>query len=211
MRLTVLGASGGTGTQVVRQALESGHQVTAVVRDPARLDVSPHDGLDVVAADLADVAAIEPLVKDRDAVISALGSRDRGPTTVCTDGARSTIAAMTATGGGRLLVVSASGFHTAGDGIVPRAVVKPLLKRLLRHPFADMARMEELLRESGLRWTIVRPPQLTDGPRTGAVRSRIDANVRGSFRISRADLADFLLRAAGDESLAGVAVSVARA
>jgi putative NADH-flavin reductase len=209
MKITVFGATGGIGVQVVRQALAAGHQVTAVVRDPARLDVAGHQLLDVVVADVMDPAAIAPAVDSRDVVISALGARDRRPTTVCREGVRSVIAAMAKTGTSRLLVVSNSGMHSEGDGVFTRTLVKPLLARLLKESWADMAAMEEQVIGSELDWTIVRPPRLTDGAHTGAIRSQVGTNVRGSFTIARADVADFLLRAAVDDKLGRTPVSVA--
>ncbi|MCO6005809.1 SDR family oxidoreductase [Actinoallomurus purpureus] len=211
MRLTIFGASGGTGTRLVRQALERGHEVTAVVRDPARLAVPAHDRLTVVTADVMDPAAIEPAVAGADAVVSALGHRDTGPTTVCQDGARSIIEAMSKAGVRRFLMVSAAGFVTdAGDGPVTRYVAKPILQRILRHAFADMRRAEEEVRDSDLDWTIVRPPRLIDKEGTGRYRTAIDLNVRGGIQISRADLATGLLDLVPDDSVVRRHVSIAR-
>ncbi|GAB3982306.1 SDR family oxidoreductase [Actinoallomurus acanthiterrae] len=210
MRLTIFGASGGTGTQLVRQALERGHEVTAVVRDPARLDVSSHDRLKVVTADVMDPAAIEPAVAGADAVVSALGPRGSGPTTVCQDGARSIIAAMGKAGVRRFIMISAAGMVIdAGDGPVTRYVAKPILKRILRHGFADMGRAEEEVRDSGLDWTIVRPPQLTDKNGTGRYRTATDLNVRGGLRISRADLATGILAMLTDDATVRRHISIA--
>jgi putative NADH-flavin reductase len=211
MKLTIFGATGGTGSQLVRQALAEGHEVTAVVRDPSPLtagDPRP----EVVRADVMDPAAIEAAVAGRDAVVTAIGSRTvRAPTTVCADSARSIIEAMGRTGVDRLVLVSAAGLEAdAGDGPVTRHVLKPLLlQRILKHPFADMRRAEEEVRASGLRWTIVRPPRLTDRGRTGIYRTAEDLNIRGGLTISRADLADYLLRVAGDPGTVGHVVSVA--
>lgn len=210
MKLAVFGASGGTGREIVRQGLEAGHRITAVVRDPARLDVAAHEGLEVVTADVFDPASIAPAVTGRDAVVSALGPRGRGPTTVCRDGTDAIMTAMAEAGVARLVVVSNSGMHTEGDGVFTRLAVKPILIRVLREGYADMRAMEERVAAGSLKWTIVRPPKLTDGPRTGHVASSTDGNVRGSFMISRADLAGYVLRAAGDDALVGVAVSVAK-
>ncbi|MEV0151790.1 MULTISPECIES: SDR family oxidoreductase [unclassified Nonomuraea] len=193
MRITVFGATGRTGRRVVEQALEAGHDVTAVVRDPARL--APYGPrLTVLRADVMDPDDIRPAVAGRDAVVSALGPHGRGPSTICAGASTSIVRAMEAEGARRLVVVSASGMITEGDGPVTRLVFKPVLGRVLRNPFADMLRMEEVVRASGLDWTIVRPPRLTEGPRTGSYRSAIDRNVRGGLRVSRADLADCVLR-----------------
>lgn len=187
----------------MRQALAAGHEVTAVVRDLRRLVVEPGPGLDVVVGDIRLPESIRPAVAGRDAVVSALGPRERGPSTVCADGARSSIAAMHDAGVKRLVVVSVAGIHTEGDGPVMRGVVKPLLGRILRHPFADAQAMEDAVQASGLDWTIVNPPRLTDGKRIGQLHARVDRTVPGRGSISRADLACAVLRAVDDETLIG--------
>src|SRR5260221_6166481 len=118
MRLAIFGATGGTGSKLVRQALESGHQVTAVVRGhpqviATELTPAAHEPLTIVQADVMDPAAIEPVVADQDAVLSAVGTRDgRKPTTVCADSMVSIITAMDKAGARRLIVVSADGAFT---------------------------------------------------------------------------------------------------
>ncbi|MBE1535256.1 NAD(P)-dependent oxidoreductase [Actinomadura algeriensis] len=216
MHVTIFGATGGTGLRVVRRALVQGHRVTAVVRDPARLPADLRDradgpSLDIVAADVMDPAAIRAAIADRDAVITAIGTRDgRAPTTVCEDSARSITAAMDAAGPRRLVMVSASGFANGpGDDPLTRYVVKPmLLKPMLKHAFADMRRAEDVVRASGLDWTIVRPPRLTEGDGRGRYRAAVDRNVLGGFTLARADLAVALLDHAGDPSSVGHVVSV---
>ncbi|MDX3188675.1 SDR family oxidoreductase [Streptomyces sp. MN03-5084-2B] len=200
MKITVLGATGGVGGEVVKQALDRGWDVTAVVRDPAGLQLPAR----VVVAGFTDHDKLAAAVEGRDAVISAVGSRDRGPTTVCVDGARAAIDA----GAKRLLVVSASGMHTEGDGFFTRTLVKPLLNQVLKHGWADMLAMEAVVAATDLDWTIVRPPMLLNGPRTGQVASRLDGNVR-TFTIRRADVAAYLLDAVADPTLIRQKVSIA--
>ncbi|MEV8440416.1 NAD(P)H-binding protein [Actinosynnema sp. NPDC051121] len=201
MKITVLGASGGTGTKIVELARETGHEVTAIVRT--------RNGRDTVA-DVMDPDSIGPHLAGADAVVSAIGSRSaRKPTSVQTDSTRSVVLAMKAHGVRRLLVVSNSGMVTDGDDPFSRYLVKPILRQVLRHPWGDMARMEDVVRASGLEWTIVRPPQLTDGPRTDAYRTAVDVNVRGGMRVSRADLAALVLHCLADPGTAGRAISVA--
>jgi putative NADH-flavin reductase len=211
MRLTVFGATGGTGTRLVRRAVEEGHEVTAVVRDPARLDVPAHERLRVITADVTDPAEVEPTVDGADAVLSALGHRGAGSATICADGGRAIVQAMGKAGVRRLLVVSAAGLVTdAGDGLVTRYVVKPLiLERLLKNGFTDMRRCEQEVRDSDLDWTIVRPPRLTDKEPTGRYRTATDLNLRGGWTISRGDLAGCLLGLVTDESSVRHHVSVA--
>lgn len=195
MRITLLGASGGIGQQVIQQALDAGHQVRAVVRDRARITTA-HPRLEVCAGDVCDSAALAGWFQDQDTVISALGPRPGGPSDICSRSMAAVIAAMQASGCERLLAVSASGLEAdPGDGPWTRWLFKPLLQRILKAHFDDLGRMEALIRASGLNWTIVRPPQLTDGPLTQRYRIAQHQSVRGGVRISRADVADFLLQA----------------
>lgn len=207
MKLTVFGATGGVGTEVVRQAVAAGHEVVAVVRDPARLAGPAVTGLSVVTADVMDPAQIGPAVKGSDAVVSALGPRKGGPVTVLTDGVRSILTAMTGTGVRRLVAVSASGaFIEPGEPFVTRVIVKPLLQRILAGAMADTRRMEEEIRASDTAWTLIRPPQLTNRPGRGRYRREIDRNVGRS--IARPDVADAILAALADPATIGHAVGI---
>jgi len=195
MQITVFGATGGVGTHVVRQALDAGHAVVAVVREPARLTVP---ATRVHTADAMDPEAIAPAVDGSDAVVSALGTRRREPTSVCSAGVRAQLTAMAATGVRRLVVVSASGAYVdAGDNPLNRLVVKPLLGRVFRHSFADTRAMDEQVRASDTDWTIVRPPRLTDGPHR-PYRTALDRNV--GMTIARTDVAAAILAALPDEA-----------
>ncbi|NUR90402.1 MAG: SDR family oxidoreductase [Nonomuraea sp.] len=211
MRLVVFGATGGTGLQLVRQALDLGHEVTAVVRDPAKLPAELRDRAEVVTADVMDPDAVAPAVKDRDAVLVALGARDRGPTTVHSGSTRSIVSAMERVGARRLLLVSAAGMVAdAGDGPFTRYVLKPLVVQpLFKNSYTDLAVAERLLRAADLDWTIVRPSRLTDAGRTGRYRTARDLNVRGGRSTTRADLAECMLSLIEDPTSAGHVVSVA--
>lgn len=216
MKLTVFGASGGTGSQVVSQALGAGHDVVAVVRDPARLPVS-HRNLTVVTADVLSPAEIAEAVAGRDAVVSALGhsrrkqERKAGSPTLLADSARSITTEMRNSGSRRLVIVSASGpFRDEGDGPLLRYVAKPLLVRtVFKVPWRDMVAMEEVVRGSGLDWTVLRPPQLTDKPLTGRYRTREGLNLRGGLHVSRADVAHLALAVAGDPGTYRAAIFLA--
>lgn len=206
MKLTVFGASGGTGSQVVSQALAAGREVTAVVRDRARLPVS-HQNLTVVTADVLRPAEITGAVAGRDAVVSALGHSRRRPerraagsATLCADSARSIIEAMRDAGSRRLVIVSASGpFADEGDGPVLRYLAKPMLgKTVFKAVWSDLAAMEDVVRASGLDWTVLRPPRLTDKPLTGRYRTRTGMNLRHGTHVSRADVAHLALVVADD-------------
>ncbi|WKD35223.1 NAD(P)-dependent oxidoreductase [Streptomyces xanthophaeus] len=215
MKITVFGATGGVGREVVRQALDAGHEVTAVVRDPSRLPLPAHERLHVATVtDVTDVEAVLPVVSGRDAVVSALGpaNNKQARTKPVAGPALSAItSAMDRAGVRPLSAVSAApvGPLPESAGIFTRAVVFPLLRRLLRDVYADLADMEAAMAASGTRWTVVRPPMLQNKPRTGTYRRAIDANVPGGRVIPRADVADALLAALTDPDCAGHAVGVA--
>ncbi|MEV4538907.1 NAD(P)H-binding protein [Asanoa sp. NPDC049518] len=210
MKLTVLGATGGTGQHVVRRALDAGHHVTAVVRDPARLPVPADPRLEVAVADVFDPDSIAASVSGRDAVVDTLGPRPKTEATVCSRGAAAVVAAMSASNpAARLLVVTGSGHvRDAGDGPFTRYLFKPLIgSTLLKKQFDDFALTERMVFGSKLRWTVLRPPQLTDGPRK-PYRTAVDRNVRGGLRLSRADLADAIMVALGDPRTVGRVVGL---
>jgi putative NADH-flavin reductase len=210
MRLTILGATGGTGRELIRQGLAAGHEITAVVRDPARLGITD-ERLVPVRADVFDAAALEPAVKDADAVLSVLGHKSVGDTTpLCAEAARATIAAMRATERRRLLVVSAAPVARGDNGDRPlyAATIRPILRRVLRRGYADMAVMEERVRASDLDWTIFRPPRLTNAAPTGRVRTALNQNVPGGYLLSRADLAAEMLLRIDDTRSCGAAVGI---
>lgn len=211
MRISVFGASGGIGTEVVRQSLAGSDEVIAVVRNPAVLAVEPSDRLIVIRARVTDPEAIMPAVVAADSVVSALGPRRGDGAGICSQGTASVIRAMEKAGTERLVVVSAGGaFIDDGDGFFSRHLVKPwIVQRLFREVFADLHRMEEEVRASGLAWTIVRPPQLLNRPPTGRYRTAVDRNVRGGYQISRADVADAIRRALTDPTTIGHTIGVA--
>jgi putative NADH-flavin reductase len=198
MRLTIFGATGATGAGLVEQALAAGHEITAVVRDPARLTNPSGERLTIVTADAMDPAAIAPAIAGSDAVLSVIGSPASGPTSVLTDSAHSIVKAMQTADVRRLVTITGSMISDAGDGPIMRYVGKPITRRMLRHTCADMLRAEEAIHASGLDWTIVRPPRLTDKAGTGTYRTAIERNVRRGFTISRADLAAYMLTLLND-------------
>src|SRR5207249_2568385 len=140
MRLTIFGATGGTGRQLVEQALDAGHEVTAVLRDVSRLPVE-HQRLSRIRADVLDPGDIEPAIEASDAVFSALGVRPGGQfVPVCAPGVVSIIKAMQAAGVRRLVCVSAAPIpdHDPGDRLLYRLTVKKVLRAVLRKGYADL-------------------------------------------------------------------------
>src|SRR5436305_11729259 len=205
MKLTIFAATGGIGRRILDQAVAAGHEVTAVVRDPAKV---PHN-VRTFTADLSapDPAVLESAVAGADAVLSGLGPRSRAEAGVTAAGTRAIVEAMRATGVRRIVVVSAAPVgtvaspgrpnpprHDPGDGFFMRHLLSPLIKAVLRKHYADLARMEDVLRASGLDWTVIRPPRLTDEALTGTYRTANGQNLRRGVVISRADVAQLMLR-----------------
>ncbi|MFJ5261500.1 NAD(P)-dependent oxidoreductase [Streptomyces sp. NPDC088387] len=209
MKLTVFGATGGVGREMVRQALTSGHQVTAVVRDPARLDITG-PGLEVHRADLGDVPSLRAAVAGRDAVLSGLGARSRKDAGIAARLTRGVLSALEAEQVRRLVVVSAApvGPKAEGEGPLDRAVLG-IVSAVLKDIYVDLAEMEAELARSATDWTVVRPPRLQDKPLTGVYRKVVGGfPPKGRF-IGRADVAHAMLAAVEDEGTVKQGVGVA--
>ncbi|MFI9255934.1 NAD(P)-dependent oxidoreductase [Streptomyces sp. NPDC053069] len=209
MNLTVFGATGGIGREIVRQALGAGHRVTAVVRDPARLDVRG-DALEVFRADLTDPEELRAAVSGRDAVLSGLGPRSRKDAGVTTRLTRTVLRAMEAEDVRRLLVVSAApvGPAAANDGPLDRAA-RGLVSAILKDIYADLREMEGELARSGTDWTSVRPPRLQNKPLTGHYRTIVGGFPRKGRFIARADVAHAMLAMIDDDGTVKQGVGVA--
>jgi putative NADH-flavin reductase len=194
MKLTVLGATGGVGRHIVAHALADGHQVTAAVRDPGRLDVR-HESLSVVRANALDPAELAGVIDGTEAVLSGMGpARRTDPLRPASTSARAAVEAMASTGVRRIVVVSAAPLNRSGAGqpLFTRRVVMPVMWAALKELYTDLELMEQILRESGLDWTSVRPPRLTNAPGKGTYREAVEAGPP-SNRISRADVARAML------------------
>ena len=204
MRLTICAATGRTGRHVLEQAIAASHDVTAVVRNPGTLSAQVRG----VTADLTvpDPAALKSAVVGAEAVLSGLGPRNNSEYGITSTGTRAIVDAMKATDVRRLVVVSVAGISTIptpgrpnpskrdpGVGFFMRNVLSPIANMRLSKHYADVALMEDHLRGSGLDWTSVQLPLLTDKPPTGTYRVAYEQSVRGGFRISRADAAHFML------------------
>lgn len=210
MKLTIFGPTGGTGVQIVRRALAAGHQVTTVARRPEAVRPG-HPQLRTVAGDVLGPAPLREPVAGADAVLSALGSRGvRQPTTVYSAGTAAILTAMREAGVRRFIGISA--VPVAPDeqkNLFERRVLHPMLYWFFGGGYDDMRRMEDLLAESDLDWTVFRPPRLTSKPANGRYRTALDAPLPRARSIPRADLADAMLAAAQDPALAGHVVTIA--
>src|SRR6266511_2406890 len=180
MKLTIIAATGGVGRQLLEQALDAGHDVTTVVRNPRKLSREVH-------AVTTDLTAPEPAALE--AAIAA---------------------AMRATNVRRVVAISAGPVstlpspgrpnppkHDPGDGFFMRYLFGPFARARFRKVYDDLVQMEDILAGSGLDWTVVRPQQMTDKPATGTYRTAYGQNIRGGWTVPRADVAHFMLRVLG--------------
>ena len=219
MRVTVIGASGGIGREFVRQATAADHEVTAVIRDSARSSAALREWervpvcgpgrLHVAVVDSLSPGALVAAVSGRDAVVSALGPQGRsGDQTVNSRGVRAAVMAMQEAAVTRIVAVSAAPLFTDGP-LLFRAVLRRLAWAMFGTHYADLERMEKVLRESGLDWTTVRPQRLTDQAGTGRPVLTLDRPTPG-LSVSRADIATAILQLLPDAGSVGHAVGVGR-
>ena len=197
MRLVVIGATGGTGRQLVDHALERGHNVTAFARVPSKLAIR-HERLTVVRGDVLDYASVESAVQNQDAVLSALGhKRWFFPTSILSAGTSNVIRAMESLGVKRFVCETSLGIADSRGrlGLFYTLFLVPILMGFY---FRDKELQERYIKESSLEWIIVRPGALTNGSKRGTYRHGQVGHWFWTVRISRADVAAFMLDQLGD-------------
>ncbi|MFB7216338.1 NAD(P)-dependent oxidoreductase [Streptomyces sp. NPDC056255] len=198
MQLTVLGATGPTGQQVLQQALAAGHHVTALIREPARLPQREDARVTVVTGDATSAADVEKAARGSQALVSALGPGKDFKSTLATRTAAPVMEAMAATGVRRLVWLSAlgSGATAQRQSRVQAGASKLLMGKLM----ADKGTADDRIARSDLGWTVVLPVMLGNGPGSGAGGYEVlpldGTTGRIGGKISRADVADFMLTAA---------------
>ena len=206
MKLLVLGATGGTGLEIVRQATQRGHHITAFVRFPEKL--KPFNGrINLEQGNLLDSIQLEKVIQGHDAVLSAFGPRvpvSKTDAHLLEQFATGLTQAMLHTAVRRVVVESVAFLFK--EAIIPPAYF--LGKLFFPGMVADASAMENVFEESGLDWTMARPPELTDKPYTGKYRVREGRLPLFGFRISRADVADFMLTAVEDRCLIGKVIGL---
>lgn len=192
MKLLIIGATGGTGRHLLQQALHQQHEVTALVRDPSKLQIR-HERLRVIAGNILDTLSVDSAVAGQDAVLSSLGTDKWFETvTLFSESAKILLPAMERHGVRRLICITGIGVReTIGHGpFLYDRVFYPLFTKRI---YKDKDRMEEIIRGSSLEWIIVRPGVLTNGPATGKYRVITDLTGARIGNISRADVAAFML------------------
>ncbi len=199
MKLIIFGSTGGTGRQVVTQALEQGHDVTAFARSPEKLD-QKHEKLKVVQGNILDFPSVERAIQGQDAVLCTLGMSMKDKTMLRANGTKNIIRAMEKTDVKRFICQSSAGVGDRSD-MLPFLMKYLIVPFMLRRAFADHEIQENYIKESQLDWIIVRPAALTDGEHTGSYQHGYTAdNKTVTNKISRADTADFMLKQLADNS-----------
>jgi putative NADH-flavin reductase len=191
MRIAVFGATGGTGREIVRQALDAGIEINALVRDPAKLP-GFEDTMSVVKGDILDSSVVSEVIRGTGAVLSAIGASNLGPTTLYSRSIEHIIAGMEHHGVRRIVCVGAVGIDTGTDRNIP-LIGRLIIRLVLQNVLLDMRAMQERLAETDLDWTVMWPPRLNNGPLTGEYRTEIDRAVRTGRVISRSDLAHYMI------------------
>ncbi|HLZ62057.1 MAG TPA: SDR family oxidoreductase [Ktedonosporobacter sp.] len=207
MHIVIFGATGVTGRSLVEQALDQGYDVTAFARNPAFV-TTQHARLSIVKGDVFDPATVQEAVANQDAVLCTIGGHDRlrvalsghpRMSGLCTIGTRNILDAMKTFGVSRLICLSAWGIGDS-KGRVPfifRNVIFPLL---MKEEYDDKEAQEQLIQQSPLDWTIVRPARLTNGPYIGRYQMKSSLAFSLQSSISRADVADCMLKQLTDQT-----------
>ena len=193
MRIAIIGASRGIGAELLKAAIEEGHEVTALVRDPAKLNINP-PGLKVITGDILDPSSVATAIAGQDAICVCIGiPPTRKPVDVFSRGIQNILDAIGKESSQKLILITGIG---AGDskghgGFFYDRILNPLL---LGTSYADKDRADSIVKASNVDWIIVRPGFLTDGSRTG--KYRVIENLSGvtAGKISRTDVADFILK-----------------
>ena len=198
MKILILGSTGGTGQQLVAQSLKQNYEVTALARDPSKLKVN-HDRLTVVKGSVLDKNVLANALEGKEAVLSALGvgkslkSRD-----LISNAVRIIIPAMNEKNVKRLVFLSAFG---VGETFTQANFIQRIIfKVFLRNIYADKSKADDLIRKSTLEWTLVYPVLMTDTPGTGKYKVGEKFEMKGMPKISRADVAEFMLRQLNDNN-----------
>jgi putative NADH-flavin reductase len=193
MKITVFGASGKTGILLVYQALEKGHLVVAFTRRMASFPIQ-HKNLRIIEGDILDYNKVKEAVEGQDVVMSTLGVNERKYNTILSDGTKNIIRAMNECGLKRFICMSSAGVLGNDGGFIFGKIIVPLM---LKQVMADKKRQLQALRDSGLEWVAVRPPYLTDSPKTG--KYRISSGAPEYRSVPRNDVADFMLKLMTDK------------
>jgi len=208
MKLIVFGSTGGIGRNIVEQALRAGHHVTAIARNPSALTIQ-HANLEIVKGDVFKPETFDKAMKEQCVVLSAIGINSTKQTTVYSEGVSNIVKAMQKNGVQRIICVSASAVVTSPQLSFPIRMMTKLLQRILGNMYADLLKMEQVVKQTNLNWTVVRPPRLTKRALTGKYRFAVNEWLSSCLSISRADVAHFMLQHIDDANTYKTIIEVA--
>jgi len=198
MKIAVFGSTGGTGLEIVEQALKAGHYVTAVARKPSAIPFQ-HQHLKLLRADVLVPETLPRAITGQEVVVSAIGAADRAPTKIYSIGLMNILLAMNSAGVRRLICISASGLDPGP--LIQKIIARPLLWWLFKDGYTDMSHMEIIVKASNVDWTILRPPRLTNEVHTGKYHVAVNKQLSHGWKISRADLADYIVKHLHDPAI----------
>lgn len=208
MKIAVFGATGKTGMQIVEQALAQGHEVKAFVRDPQKMTIRD-DKLESVQGDVLEPTSVETAIEGVDAVLVALGAKPDTKATMMTEGTKNIVNATKKHKVKKLIVEGSYPMSGSPESMeFLKGVMSPEQIAQVRPLIDDKAGQERVTKESGLDWVIVRPLMLTDGAKTGNYRIGESLEVKPGNNISRADVADFMLKQLTSDEWLGKTVIV---
>jgi putative NADH-flavin reductase len=197
MKVLIIGATGATGKVLMREALEKGYEVTALARNPSAVP-SEEPLLRVLKGNALEASSLEAAVAGQDAVLSVLGTRSRGPTTLFSESTHNLISAMIKHGVPRLVCITGVGVGDSKGhvGFLYDRIIRPFV---VKNIYEDKERQEAAIKQCDLEWVIVRPAQLTDEPARGKYRVYLGGSYKAKT-ISRADVANFMLAQLNDDT-----------
>lgn len=196
-RIVIFGATGGTGQELVKQSLEQDLEVTAFVRDPKKLNIKSKN-LTVIKGDVLNAEEVDKAIQNQDAVICSLGMPASDKSTLRRDGTKNIIKSMEANKVDRLICQTSLGFGDSKE-VLPWHMKYLIVPFILKNAFKDHALQEAAIENSNLEWTIVRPGNMTNGKKTDAYKHGFEPTDRIKLKVSRADVASFMLKQIEDQ------------
>ncbi|SHN09258.1 NAD(P)-dependent oxidoreductase [Chitinophaga sp. CF418] len=195
MNITIFGGTGKTGLLLIEKALKSRHTVTVFARTPTKISIQ-HNNLKIVKGELEEYGKIEEAIKNADAVISVLGPTQKTKELAIANGIKNIVDAMQKNDVKRLIATATPAFKDSNDKFqIGFSFGIFMVKMLIKDSYNNIVLTGKYIAESGLDWTIVRLPMLSDKPANGKINAGYTGDGTVSlFSLSRADLADFLLQ-----------------
>ncbi|MCP4762231.1 MAG: SDR family oxidoreductase [archaeon] len=192
MIIGIFGGTGETGMEMIKQGLELGYSFKILARTPSKIDFK-NDNMEIIKGDILQYDIVKKIVENTDAILVAIGADERGETHFYSDATKNIVKAMNECNVKRLSIISAAGVGNDPDPNLDFVTKKIIIPLFFKKVYIDMDRMEKLIVGSNLDYTIMQPPALTRTQLTGTYRTEIGMSVRKGRKISRADLAQFMV------------------